>query len=39
MDKTRCPGCFREFVGTACPHCGYPEKGQNAAEFHTPSVS
>ena len=31
MDKTRCPGCFRELEGAACPHCGYPDKENNAA--------
>ena len=27
----RCQSCFHEYEGTACPHCGYPEKGQNAS--------
>ena len=31
MQKNLCPGCLREFEGTVCPQCGYPESGHNAA--------
>jgi len=27
----RCESCFREFEGAVCPHCGYPEKINNAS--------